>query len=752
MTVTVKARRLDGLRRIPLRQHAPLKKAVARKVGTAAVEIQYPDFTTWLEPVTTPLPNIAKPKSKVTPNTVVAPSAPIVATPPVAVKTARAVALRPVLRTIRHSVVRSGFSWFLVMAVVSASAVGVFALTQQGLATKSSLEQQASAAQNQLEAGARALQSQDVAAATSAFGLAAKSFDEIQKEISDIDGSLRVIAELLPNQPLESAEHLSKIGIHLSNAGTKFAEALDAFGNVDPRGLAPPELQSAAAISTDPTTSAKTLTDALVIADPSFSTALSEIDAALSELQLVSVEQLPQQIKDVVVPLKEQIPSLQQDVRLLQGLFGVLAQIAGATSAKTYLITLQNPNELRPTGGFMGQFAILKIQHGVVEKLAIKSIYDADGQVRTKTEAPEGLDVISENFSLRDANWSPDFASSANVLLDFFQETGDPRFDGVVALTPALVTQILAVTGPITVADLETPITEDNFIDEAQYEVAEKNLEREKSFFPNFSQSLFERLFALESPAWPQVLQAVTAGVMHKDLQVYFVDQAHQQFSQNVAGAGQLPQGPGDRLSVVAANIGGGKTDSFIKESRELNIILGEDTVRHELTITRSDTRDVQFKDRDNRHYLRFYVPEGAHLVSAEGFDRDYKELLAYPCSDCKTSEASPAQWEADSNTRITQELGSTVFANWLTLKAGEEKRIRVVYDVPRNQMLSSNGALTISLWRQPGSSDIPTDISIQSVTASERVVHVTDGQVSNGKGIARVVLDRDRVIGALFE
>ncbi len=749
MTVTLKARRVDGLRRIAPKR-AQQTKPIARRASS--VSIEYPDLTTWHTPAPVMRP-AAQPR--VAASTAVAPTTALA--PRVALSPARAVSLRPVLRTIRHSVVRSGFSWFLLLAIISSSIVGVFALTQQGLATKTALEQQAGAAQQQLTAGAQALQTQDIAAAASAFGLAAKSFDEIQKELADVQGSLRTIAELLPSQPLESAQKLSSIGVHLANAGTKFTEVLGIFGNVDPRGLAPPEIQALNPQETPQaeTSDTQTLTQALSVADPSFTLAMAEIDAALSELQLVSPDQLPQEIKSIVLPLKDQIPTLQQDVRLLQGLFGVLAQIAGATSAKTYLVTLQNPNELRPTGGFMGQFAILKIQHGIVEQLAIKSIYDADGQVQTKTAAPEGLNVISENFSLRDANWSADFATSATTLLDFFQETGDPRFDGVVALTPALVTEILAVTGPIDVGgvgDESITVTEDNFVEEAQYEVTEKDEEREKNFFPNFSQSLFERLFALQSPAWPKVLQALTTGVIHKDLQVYFTDPAHQQFSKNLASAGELPHGPGDRLSVVSANIGGGKTDSFIQEERELALTVTESVVRHELTITRKDSRDVQFKERDNRQFIRVYVPDGARLVSAEGFDRDYKELLAYPCTDCLGAETTPAEWESDSNTRITHEQDSTVFANWLTLKAGEEKSIRVVYEIPRTQSIAPDNTLTLSLWRQPGSQDITTDISVRTEKTGERVLHITDGQIANGQGIARVVLDRDRVIGALVE
>jgi hypothetical protein len=62
---------------------------------------------------------------------------------------------------------------------------------------------------------------------------------------------------------------------------------------------------------------------------------------------------------------------------------------------KNYLILLQNQNELRPTGGFIGSFANFSINRGSIEKIKLTSIYDIDGQLLEKN-CPTGAVIGSK--------------------------------------------------------------------------------------------------------------------------------------------------------------------------------------------------------------------------------------------------------------------------------------------------------------------------------------------------------------------
>ena len=59
-------------------------------------------------------------------------------------------------------------------------------------------------------------------------------------------------------------------------------------------------------------------------------------------------------------------------------------------------------------------------------------------------------------WQFADANWSPDYPTSASDALRLYaNQTGDSRFDGVIAITTYTIDELLKVTGPVTVPDYD---------------------------------------------------------------------------------------------------------------------------------------------------------------------------------------------------------------------------------------------------------------------------------------------------------
>src|SRR3990167_11111074 len=63
----------------------------------------------------------------------------------------------------------------------------------------------------------------------------------------------------------------------------------------------------------------------------------------------------------------------------LQSEASILFDLAGFHGAKRHLILFQNPNELRPTGGFWGSLDVLKVEQGHVVNLKTSDVYALDG-------------------------------------------------------------------------------------------------------------------------------------------------------------------------------------------------------------------------------------------------------------------------------------------------------------------------------------------------------------------------------------
>src|SRR4030042_5849513 len=85
---------------------------------------------------------------------------------------------------------------------------------------------------------------------------------------------------------------------------------------------------------------------------------------------------------------------------------------------RTFLILLQNNQELRPTGGFMGSYAILKTQDFKLKDLKVEDIYETDGKVSAHINPPAPIQEAFHlgTWRLRDANWDPNFKSTAETL------------------------------------------------------------------------------------------------------------------------------------------------------------------------------------------------------------------------------------------------------------------------------------------------------------------------------------------------
>jgi hypothetical protein len=743
-------KRLDGIKRSSFpRQIRPTVTRESRGGTSTVTTTAYPDLSEVFItlPVREPLP-ITLPETPPVEKTEKAIAPRPARRRRVARKEKALVATRPVLRVVHKSLLRSGISWFLVFAVLSSSAIGLFSIAERGRAAKDQLTQQAGDAKSQLSSAASALSQQDLETAIKEFSAASASFSQMEKNLSSLSTTLKALIALAPGDPLGAASALAQAGVHLSNAGVHISEVVRQFGDVDLSLLSLPDQQKSSA--------GKTITTALHDGEQSFSLALQELEQGAALLETVDVESLPSSIRQDIEPVLQQVPSLASDLQKVHGLFGVLATIAGAERAMTYVIAFQNNNELRPTGGFIGALAFLKIQEGRVEKVDIKSVYDPAGQVKTQRRSPAGLNVVSKTFALQDGNWWGDFPTSSKALLNFFAETGDPKIDGVIALNPNVISQLLSITGPVTLDELALQVNEDNFVTEAQYEVPDKDPEREKKFFPSFAQGLFSQLFALDRAEWSDLASLLLGSIVKKDIQVFFADADAQALSQQLGSAGVFPESGVDLLADVQANIGGGKTDQFISEERELTVTVGREIVRHELTVKVKDTRVEQFKDRDNRRYHRLYVPSGSTLVEATGFDTDLKELIAYDCEQCVSdpmiaSAEESADWEPLSNSLVYQEGDWQVFANWVTLRPGEERTLKLTYETPLASLSQDQKTMKLFFWKQPGLADAPLDLQIKG-TDGRAISYVTGGDDQHSAPVQRIMLDQDRVIGIMFQ
>jgi hypothetical protein len=302
--------------------------------------------------------------------------------------------------------------------------------------------------------------------------------------------------------------------------------------------------------------------------------------------------------------------------------------LLGTQGQREYVVLLQNNMELRPTGGFMGSYALLRFELGELIQVSIEDIYTPDGQIKGYVPEPKPISLYLFNegtpgWRLRDANWHPDFVESAKAIEWFFREGGLTAPDGFAAVTLNPLVDLLRRSGELRLADYGgIMIGADNFYAEAQNKA-------ETDFFPGSTQkrdflgSMAKQMLLkiTEQPEMaPMVAQGVIEALFHKELLVYIPDVTGKAWS--AAGwDGSLRPYRSDFLMINEANVGITKANCCIRRSLIDEIRQDEGGIIHSLKLRYTNDnppspRPPHFWGGGYKNYLRVIVPKGSSLLS----------------------------------------------------------------------------------------------------------------------------------------
>ncbi len=249
-------------------------------------------------------------------------------------------------------------------------------------------------------------------------------------------------------------------------------------------------------------------------------------DKELPEKIIASLEKINQKFEKINSKKIKPIKLAVADLLLLSKKF--------IREDRSYIVLLQNSDELRATGGFMGSFFVLESQNGQIQAPIIQDIYVVDGQFQGFVEAPTGLkEYLSAGKGMRlpDANWWPDFPSSAEEILKFFAKVEDKKYEGVIIINLQLVEKLLAITGDIYLPDYQQYVNQDNF---AQIARADRDNffpgSQEKANFLNHFFKIFKLELSQKIKENPQAFLNLTEEIIsNKDLQAYSMDKEIQE-------------------------------------------------------------------------------------------------------------------------------------------------------------------------------------------------------------------------------
>lgn len=538
----------------------------------------------------------------------------------------------------------------------------------------------------QLQQAASAMKELDLQLAANSFADAAHSFHAAQAALGGLGTTFTAINDILTVAPsIRSGAALIDGGEQLARAGSKMTEIITPL-------LHPADGQKSAA---DIIGNANQSLDAIKIA----------LEKATNDFAKVRIQDIPQEQRASFQSVLSALPQLNTLVAESKNIVGVVSGVLGQGGTRRYLVAFQNNLEVRPTGGFIGSIAVVDIANGRVTKLTVPGggTYDYKGQLTEHVLSPEPLHLVNPDWQLQDANWWPDFPTSAQKLMWFYEKSGGPSTDGVITITPDVVTDLLNITGPIDFQQQYGLIVDaQNFVRDVLLHIQEKRAaanenpdveteDKPKQIIADLVPIVLDKVLTAATADPMTILKVLDSHVRQKDILFYSPDNAIQSQIRQLGWAGAMRTSASDYLSVIDTNIGGGKTDGVIDETVEHSATIQTNgSIVDTVTITRvhlGDPNDV-ISGSVNKDYIRLYVPQGSTIIDAHGFNQpDAKDFLdpVSPAVADTTLEQVSGHPVTDTVTGMTtgSEFGKTVFSNWMIVKPGETAKATISYQLP---------------------------------------------------------------------
>jgi hypothetical protein len=401
--------------------------------------------------------------------------------------------------------------------------------------------------------------------------------------------------------------------------------------------------------------------------------------------------------------------------------FGALG-LLGVDRPATYLILIQNNHELRPTGGFISAVGRLTLDKGQIVDLQFNDSYDIFQYGVDYPPAPQAMrDYMAIPYlTFRDANWSPDLPTTAELVRTIYTRDTGQGFDGLITVDLTALKLFIDALGPLTAPGFDAPLTGDTVIDQVMtlWERPAQGAgldqgdlgawwDQRKDFIPQVAQAAMEKIrsgnvnyLSLTAAALKALNQRAIQVVVDEPIVGAMIA------AQGWDGALQPAQG-GDYLAVVDMNMGYNKVDAVIDRSLAYTVAWPTDptqpgqatvalTYRHPLDVVDEGCDPAprygnDYNDLIERcyfDYVRIYAPAGSVLRDVSGL-------------------------ETNSVTSRRGERGTQLFSGYFVLPPHRSHTVVFNYTLPPH--IRPVG-YTLALQRQSGTDALPVGLSIGGV------------------------------------
>ncbi len=251
----------------------------------------------------------------------------------------------------------------------------------------------------------------------------------------------------------------------------------------------------------------------------------------------------------------------------------------GGDGPRTWFLAIQNPVEMRATGGFLGAFGILRAQGGQVKLERLES--DLALPPVSNPPAPPAQFArylrFEGNSLWQNVNMTPDFPTAAALMTKMWAQQNGSKPDGVIAVDAVGLTYLLRLVGPVPVKGAGE-ITADNFLplalNEAYIRFPEKT--GRVDFLLEVGKEVWRRFLTGEFQNPLSMAGSMGEAIGGKHLQIWVGGKEASLERLGLSGA-IIPTRGSDYLLVVGQNAAANKVDYYARRRISYEVKIAKD-------------------------------------------------------------------------------------------------------------------------------------------------------------------------------
>lgn len=193
---------------------------------------------------------------------------------------------------------------------------------------------------------------------------------------------------------------------------------------------------------------------------PRISAAATTVQLSYDRLAGIDPSRLVPQVATPLTQATDSLDEARQALNAASSAAEILPAMLGADGARSYLILIQNSAEVRATGGIPGALAVVTAANGEIELSTQGSSTDL-GTFRPSIPVdPVQEQIYTKRIGtfMQSVNLTPDFPTIAQTAKTMWEDRNDgAAINGVIAIDPIVLANILDATGPVELGDFDNP-------------------------------------------------------------------------------------------------------------------------------------------------------------------------------------------------------------------------------------------------------------------------------------------------------